>query len=156
MPLKQPQPGASYVPAYQTSAIPYVTSSATLSDVPTAGNSVDPINIKFPYVTKHLTIRNTGANDLRLAFSYSGSFAPGESHNGGEKSAHQHRNYFLIPTGSASANAEATQTFDIRCKEIFLLGDGGTTGFSLIAGLTTINASNFPILSASNSWKGVG
>jgi hypothetical protein len=156
MPLKPPSPGASYVPAYQTSAIPFVTSSATLSDVPTAGVSVDPINIKFPYVTKHLTIRNIGANDLRLAFSYSGSFAPGESHGGGSKSDHQQRNYFLIPTGSASANAEATQTFDVRCKEIFLLGDQGATGFSLIAGLTTINSSNFPILSASEGWKGVG
>jgi len=156
MPIKPPSPGASYVPAYQTSAVPYVTSSATLSDVPTAGTAADPINIKFPYVTKYLTIRNTGANDLRLAFSYSGSFAPGENHNGGTKSSHQHRNYFLIPTGSASANAEATKTFDVRCKEVFLLGDGGSTGFSLIAGLTTINASNFPILSASNGWKGVG
>lgn len=156
MPLKQPQPGASYVPAYQTSAIPYVTSSASVTEVPAPGTSANPVHITFPYVTKHLTIRNTGGNDLRVAFSYSGSFAPGESHDGGVKSSHQHRNYFLIPTGSAAANAEATQTFDVRCKEVFLLGDGGNTGFSLVAGLTTINASNFPILSASNSWKGVG
>ena len=156
MPLKPPSPGASYVPAYQTSAIPFVTSSATLSDVPAAGTASDPINIKFPYVTKNLLIRNIGANDLRLAFSYSGSFAPGENHNGGTKSSHQQRNYFLIPTGSAAANAEATQIFDIRCKEIFLLGDQGPTGFSLVAGLTTINASNFPVLSASSGWKGVG
>ena len=156
MPIKPPQPGASYVPAYQTSAIPYVTSSASVTEVPAPGESIDPIHVRFPYVTKHLTIRNTGGNDLRLAFSYSGSFAPGESHHAGSKSEHQHRNYFLVPTASSNQGGSEIQTFDIRCKEIFLLGDGGNTGFSLVAGLTTINASNFPILSASNSWKGVG
>ena len=159
--------GANHVPAYQMSGIPFVTSSVNNTEVDSSAASAPdnkPTRISFPFVTKTLTIRNTGANELRVAFTYSGSYAPGETLTSGvTKKAGEilvdyrsgvefGRHYFLIPTGSgaqAHSAAGSVQSFDIRCKDLFLLGDGGTTGFSLLAGLTTIPASNFPILTGS-------
>ena len=63
--------GPNYVPAYQTSGTPFVTSSALPS------RATGPERIDFPYVTKNITVRNTGMNDLRIAFTFSGSYAQG-------------------------------------------------------------------------------
>ena len=168
MAINHPKAGPNSVPAYQMSGIPYVTSSVSVTEVPNAGGgaNVKPIHIKFPFVTKNFTIRNTGANELRLAFSFTGSYDPGATVKGGGAVPATNefgRNYFLIPTGSGQGttgfNGEV-QTFDIRCKELYLFGNGGTTGFSLLAGLTTIPASNFPVLTGSvngtGSFQGVG
>lgn len=156
MSFNHPKAGPNSVPAYQMSGIPFVTSSVSATEVPGPGAGAAPIQISFPYVTKFLTIRNTGAKELRVAFSYTGSYAPGEtmSHgaaldfHAGDTSTGRH--YFLIPTGSGNQGFSGDiQTFDVRCKKLFLLGDGGTTGFSLLAGLTTIQSAQFPILTGS-------
>ena len=153
--------GPNLVPAYQMSGIPYVTSSISLTEVPNSGGGAgvsSPIEVDFPYVTKFLTIRNTGANGLRIAFTFSGSYDPGQTMATGGAKGHNpekhNRNYFVIPSSGSSAenspgSAETIQTFEVRCKKLCLLGDGGTTGFSLLAGLTTIPAGNFPILTGS-------
>jgi hypothetical protein len=158
MPLKNINTaGPNFVPAYQTAAVPYVTSSATIAEVPAPAANTEPIHIEFPYVTKYLTVRNTGNSGLRIGFSKSGSYAPGESGPGFIKSEHQSRNYFVVPTGSANTGfGDSTQTLDVRCKEVYFVGDGGATGFSLIAGLTTIRTGEFPILTASKGFEGIG
>lgn len=156
MSSNHPKSGPNFAPAYQVSGIPFATGSVSFSEVPGPGTAADPINVKFPYVTKNILVRNTGAGNLRVAFSYSGSFAPGESHNGGVKEANQGKNYFVIPSGSKTQPV-SSQTFDIRCKEIFLLADTAeATGYTLLAGLTTIDSSEFPFLTASNGFEGVG
>ena len=166
MAINHPKAGPNSVPAYQMSGIPYVTSSINNTEVPNSGGgaNVKPIHVSFPYVTKNFTIRNTGNSELRLAFSFTGSYDPGATVKGGGTVPSTNifgRNYFLIPTGSGNQghNGEI-QTFDIRCKELFLFGNGGTTGFSLIAGLTTIPAGQFPILTGSvngsTGFEGVG
>jgi hypothetical protein len=171
--------GPNHVPSYQMAGIPFVTSSAVseVSGVETdAAASPEPIAIKFPFVTNFVTIRNTGVNELRVGFSVRGMFAPGErlpaSVTGGTavKPGLAHtdsRNYFLIPSASggnpvsemgARSNGGTTQTFNIRCKEIFFVantGDsspaaaGNSTDFSLMAGLTMIPAGEFWTLTGS-------
>ena len=165
---KQPQQksGPNHVPAYQLSGIPFVTSSINTTEVPSdaGGASVAyPIQVDFPYVTKNIKIRNTGLNELKVAFSYSGSFDPGQTLGPGTTKPNlpnNARNYFLIPTGSGNQGHPSVQDFDVRCKSVFLLGDGGTTGFSLFAGLTTIPAGEFPVLTGSvdgaRAFHGVG
>ena len=147
--------GPNFVPAYQTSAIPFVTSSVS-GEVQVAGNTKAPVEVKFPNVTKYVTVTNTGTNDLRVAFTFSGSYAPTEvTTENLTLSADHKRNYFIIR--EQEAGAMPTVTFDVRCKSIFFLSDNtGTTDFSLIAGLTTISANEFPVLSASNGFKGIG
>lgn len=143
-----PKAGPNHVPSYQTSGIPYVTSSAD-GTVVLAANEKAPTEVHFPYVTKFVTVNNIGSNDLRVAFTFSGSYAPGEVTTENLTLDVDHpRNYFVIK--KQAAGAIPTVTFDIRCKSMFFLADNsGTTGFSLVAGLTTIPAESFPILTGS-------
>jgi len=182
------KPGPNFVPAYQTSGVPFVTSSFSLTEVlcPVAGGTSDastPIKVQFPFVTKGITIRNTGKNALRVGFSERGIINPGTErlsvlHGSGVKPADEFKNYFIIPaSGSAALSGDASlrQTFhfDIRCREIYFIShvDGGdsdpastkattATGFSLLAELTTIPAGSFPVLTGSimgtDSFEGVG
>ena len=148
-----PKAGANFVPAYQTSAIPFVTSSVT-GECKLAASTVAPVQVTFPYVTKFVTVNNTGTNDLRVAFTYSGSYAPAErTTNNTLLDTNHSRNYFIIK--EQEAGSMQTVTFDVRCKTIFFLADNtGTTDFSLFAGLTTIPFSNFPVLTGSLMYSG--
>ena len=146
--------GASFVPAYQVSGVPFVTSSAGQP-----ANGTEPFHIKFPYVTKSIMIKNTGNFALRVAFTKSGSYVAGEAVPGGTTAPSDfHSNYFLIPpcdTGSGVADAPPT-VFDVRCKEIFLRSNSNANQapFSLYAALTGIES--FPVISGSTGFKGVG
>ena len=149
--------GPNWVGSYQTAGTPYVTSSNA------GARDVGPNRIKFPYVTKTLTVRNHGANPLRIAFSMSGSFAVGESFPaGGTKpqgtaTNEQGSNFFTLPAVAATV-APSQVTLDVRCKEIFLMADyaNSEVAYSLYAGLTGISTDQFPVLSASNEFKGIG
>ena len=149
--------GPNWVGSYQTAGTPYVTSSNA------GGQDVGPNRIKFPYVTKTLTIRNHGAVDLRVAFSMSGSFAVGETFPAGGTKPHssatndQGSNFFILPA-IAAAEAPSQITLDARCKEIYLMSAHGSTetAYSLYAGLTGISPDQFPVLTASNEFKGIG
>jgi len=155
--------------------------------------SARPVEIHFPYVTKFVTINNMGGSPLRVAFTFSGSYKRGEYlPDGSVKSAASFEashgmervfdNHFVIPTSASSDtdtaptsayNSAHVQTFEIRCKSLFFMADrpgttpsatNDATHFSLLAGLTTIPAGNFPILTGSvqpatsGSWafEGVG
>ena len=160
MSFKHPRPGPNFVPAYQVSGIPFVTSSAS-GEVPQADNTKAPIAVNFPCVTKFVTVNNTGTNDLRVAFTLSGSYAPSEvTENNVTLSTNHPRNYFIIREQEAGGSMQSV-TFDVRCKSIFFLADNtGTTDFSLLAGLTSITGSQFPTLTGSidgtDSFVGVG
>ena len=163
--------GANHVPAYQMSGIPFVTSSVPNEVHGPHGNGVStPIEVKFPYVTKFITVRNTGAVELGVGFSADGVVEPGArlASEDTDKSLDAGRNYFMLsPTDDAGTAGSdiSIQTFEVRCTSIFFLAAvdedndptaNGTTSFSLLAGLTTIPAGNFPILTASNGFLGVG
>tara|TARA_B100000214_G_scaffold73153_1_gene49092 strand:+ start:566 stop:1045 length:480 start_codon:yes stop_codon:yes gene_type:complete len=150
--------GPNFVPAYQVSGIPYVTSSEG-----TRCNSTTeyPTRIEFPYVTKSIAIKNTGNRSLRVSFTKSGSYKAGErdpDDGGTARPSTYKSNFFLIPpcTGGPS-DADAPPTvFDVRCKEIFLRSNNGTdrAPFSLYAALTGVE--QFPVITGSNGFKGVG
>ena len=171
--------GVNFTPAYQLSAIPFVTSSAQseVNGIDGNGASPEPIRVDFPNVTKYLKISNTGPNPLRVGFSVRGLFGPGErlptSLGGAAKtavSATDNRNYFVIPsTGSAALGSGASlaniQEFDLRCKSIYFMSDAEdnsptdaafSTSFSIFAGLTPVDSSEMPILTGSNGFKGIG
>ncbi len=160
--------GANYVPAYQTSGTPFVTSSIA----PAKGEQ--PLYVSFPYVTKNITIQNldvTAGDNLRVAFTYSGSYAPGETlpAGGGSKPqdftnadgtvSYQASNYFVVPSMVAAANSgnPGSITLDVRCRELYLMSDSGNAvAFSLYAGMTGISRNQFPVLTASANFQGVG
>lgn len=131
MSLNNPAWGEGYVPAYQMSAMPYVTSSNV-----TLGTTKE---INFKYVTKYLIIKNTSpaANVLAVGFTQNGMLT-GNS------------NFFIV-SGSESFSC------DVRTSKVVISGSSGaSTTFSLIAGLTNIPVSNFLAVTGSNGFSGVG
>lgn len=122
-----PPPGPNSVPDYLVPGVPFLTSST----LPVSG----ALGYALPFVSRDVVIRNTGAGDLLIGVSKAGT-----NPNSG--------NCFSIPTGQF-------QVFEWRTTTIFLSSSAGTT-FSLSSGLTLIPARNFPLLTASNGYFGVG
>tara|TARA_R110001599_G_scaffold14418_3_gene62793 strand:+ start:118 stop:540 length:423 start_codon:yes stop_codon:yes gene_type:complete len=128
--------GPNLIPAYQLSGIPYVTGSTG------AAETITTKQFDFPYVTRFVTISNmngTVDNELRLAFSAEGLTGTPVT---GQK------NYFSVP-GSSVVNLE------VRCKSVFITTSAAME-WSLCAGMTPIAASEFPALTGSNGFSGVG
>jgi hypothetical protein len=116
------RPGADWVAAYQTPGIPWATASLSVSNT-------TPFEINFESVSKFFTVRNGGSSLVRVGFTRNGVLGT---------------NYFMVNTGSV-------QEFDLRVKDVFLLGQTATaTGVDVLAGLTTIHRVDFPTLTGSN------
>ena len=143
--------GPNWVAAYQTSGTPYVTSSGDM-DVST---SVEVV--RFPYVTRWIQITNTSENgDLRIGFSENGVNGLGQSVSGSAFETTRHSNNYFILSGSRSG-AQSTTRLELRCKEIYFRRNGSVNaGFSLIAGLTGISHNQFPVLTGSGGFRGIG
>lgn len=115
MGLGNSKPKEKFVPSYQISGKPFVTSSATSEVDSTA------IEVRFPTVTRWVQIRNTGTDSLIFGFSKHGIDAT------------ETANYMEL------ADATTSPAFELRCKSIFLKKNGTTnTDFTIIAGLTDI------------------
>ena len=140
MATNHPKAGPNSVPAYQLSGVPYVTQSAANE----VQNSV--IKLELPFVTRFFQVENTDASaghDLRVGFSSAGVAGT------------LTKNYILVPAASK------TDVLELRTKDLFFLRDGSdNTSFRVIAGLTTIQRDQFPILTGSlrgtGSFDGVG
>jgi hypothetical protein len=137
MAINHPKAGANSVPAYQLSGVPFVTSSAG-GEVQT-----DPIEITFPYVTRFFMVQNTSANPMRIGFTADGVDADITAN-------------YLVLSGN-----DMTPRLELRCKSLFFRNDGaGNCSFSLVAGLSTIESNEFPVLTGSvdgtSAFEGVG
>lgn len=125
------QMGEYYTPAYQTSALPFVTSSViSLGEVH---------KYEFPFVTRFIDVVNRGAGPsdvITLGFTENGIMNSG--------------NYVSIDR-NASVNEE------IRTTILFISCSVGTNvDYQLFCGLTTIPATKFLTLTSSNGHPGVG
>jgi len=149
MSLNWPKMGPNFVPAYQISGLPFVTSSAG-EELTNTGNVV---KITFPFVTSNIAVTSVGAYQgiLRVGFTENGV-------NGIDT-----HNYITLPVLPDKPITSAQ--LSIRCKELFLRNDeddgvsGNAVGFSVFAQLTTILGSEFPILTGSGGtfdWGGIG
>jgi hypothetical protein len=129
-------PAHNFVPEYQQSGIPYVTSSAA-NEVSTSA-----IRISFPFVTRWVQVFNTdgsGADTLRVGFTQNGVDAV------------ETANYLILSGG------QSTERMELKCKEMWFRRHGSSdTSFSVIAGLTNVPANTFPVLTGSGGVSGVG
>lgn len=135
MSLNNPWMSEMYVPAYQISATPWVTSSAV------ALGAVTQLN--FQNVTRFIVVKNTSpttTDKLAVAFTMNG-LRTGDS------------NYFTL-SGSESFVA------DLRVGTLFISGaTGATVPFTVIAGLTGVPTTEgrfFTTVTASNGFNSVG
>ena len=129
-------PAHNFVPEYQQSSFPFVTSSAA--------NEVNatPINVSFPFVTRWVQVFNTdpvAGDAIRIGFTSAGVV--------GTPTAN-----FLVLSGGQS-----TERLELKCTGLWFQKHGANAGsFSLVAGLTNIPNGNFPALTGSNGFGGVG
>ena len=129
--MNNPYFGEGYVPAYQLSPSPWVTSSQV-----TLGSTVQ---LDFPQVTRSLIVQNTGATNTAIAVAFT---------QNGLKPANS--NYFIL-SGTNSFSAE------LRVDRLFISGAvGATVPFTVIAGLTPIQRRDFLVVTGSSGFNGVG
>ena len=130
MSLNNPVMGEGYIPAYQISSSPWLTSSQiSLGQIQT---------LTFPQVTRFINVQNvalTGSDKIALAFTSLG-FTTG--------------NFFTL-TQSSSFREE------IRTDRLFISCSAGTNvNFQVAVGLTGITARQFLTITGSNGFQGVG
>ena len=134
MSIQYPRPHHGSASEYQVHGFPYVTGSGTAE----VGQST-PLAVRFPYVTQFIQVTNIGDNDLLIGFSENGVKATESPHR------------ILLPNDVGS---NVGPVIPVKCKEVFFLGSGGTTGFTIVAGLT--NVTEFPLMTGSNGFEGIG
>jgi hypothetical protein len=115
--------GLGYLPSYQASAVPYLTSSLT---VPVS--TQDPLEIKFDTVSRFVIITNTldsSFANIPLRFGFSANGVKGVENNN-----------FVILNNGESFEAE------FRVSKVYLLSDSSTfsSSGSVVAGLTDIES----------------
>jgi len=139
MSLNHPKAGPNLVGAYQLSGIPFVTGSVV------AGENLSSVQkeFPFPFATRFITLVNYNSADtenLHVAFSAEGlSGTPGSGQT----------NFFVVKSNS-------DVTLDVRCKSVFISTTNDTVKWSMCAGLTPIASADFPVLTGSNGFAGVG
>jgi hypothetical protein len=131
MPFQPPGGSQNNAAEYMASALPFVTSS-TISAAQT-------YMIGFPNDTKFISVKNnsTGSEQLRVGFTANGVAGS---------------NYLPLLAGESFSA-------DYRLTAVFLYGGAGTVSFTVAAGLTGIDASRVPVLTASQSgsfYPGIG
>lgn len=130
MALNYPTFHEGYVPAYQMSALPYVTASQiSLGEVQ---------EFAFEHVTRFINVKNCGSIDtdkIAVAFTQRG-FEVG--------------NYFTVDAGVSFRD-------EIRCDRIFISGSAGTNvDFELVMGISPIPRKQFNTITGSLGYQGVG
>lgn len=131
--MQWPEPGYNYLPAYQVSGLPYVTSSTAAAGT--------PLHVQFPYVTRDFTIGATGG---ATTFAFTALGLAGT-------------NKFTVPSGQT-----VTFEFRVKEMWItgstFSLAAGltgiPTTGVPTLTGSFAWNASD-PYHTGSNAYVGV-
>ena len=164
---------------YQCSGIPFVTSSN--SD---ECDTTTVTQIKFPFVARWVEINtwksSATSSHLRVGFTsngvsgkgaVTGSIPTGLTNDSGNQKwelvpaselvntdamLNNHANYYLVPASSGATTCGThTVRLEFACTDLFLLADSGTTGFTLVAGLTGI-ARDQLALTGSRGFQGVG
>ena len=122
--------GEGYVPAYQISSTPFITSSIIALGA--------TARVNFDTVTRFFTVKNNGAATSVIAVAFT---------QNGLKTANS--NFFVL-------SGTETFTSEIRTDRLFISGVAGSSSFSILAGLTQVPVKNFYIITGSNGFGSVG
>jgi len=129
--FEQYTPGLGSVGNYQVAGTPWVTGSV----LPVSGN-LDGLNtsthrLRFPYVTKEITIANMGTGEIAVTFVNDlGSIGSATGGHG----------FTVPPSGTAPGSPLSRVTFDVKTKEIYISNKHSAVGaFQVYASLTRID-----------------
>jgi hypothetical protein len=113
------RPGLGNVGSFQTSGIPWCSSSV---NVPASGAALTAHRIDFPYVTKRIVVRNDGAASIRVGFS-----------DIGVRGMYGNKYYFTLAQNNS-------MELDFKVSRVYLYSDTGGAGLAtVVAGLTSID-----------------
>lgn len=147
---RYPSPSHNFVPEYQQSGIPFVKTVA-LPDMDNAGSAV--VKIEFDSVTRWLMFHMDGhADKLPVRIYFSEESANNFSSSNNNEFDEASGPFFEIHTG------EMTPRLELKCKAVWLAVTGNNNdpiNVSVIAGLTNINALDFPDQTSDNGFTGV-
>ena len=148
MALNHPKSSWNNTAEYQVSGTPFVTASHANAVAISGGTATE---VKFSHVTQWVKIQNTGAAVLRVGFSALGVKTAGAANDPYDVTGSGGRYMTLASSG-------AYLHIDARCNKIFFLSDHATTktSFEVMAGLTTVPYSEFPVLTGSDGLWGIG
>jgi hypothetical protein len=126
------QAGIGHVPAYQVAGIPYITGTVDMA-------TEEETRVLFPRVTRSITVRNTGASKLRVAFA--SKFAAA----GGGSDTHDGYHYITLDASGSAAATHAQGvanhlTMNVKSEKLFIYNpDANAAGaFEVFAELTHI------------------
>jgi hypothetical protein len=128
--LSYPIINEGYVPAYQASAVPYITSSLI------SNGQVQQVT--FSQVTRFFNVQNVGTvttDEIAVSVTQRGLTTG---------------NYFTLGQGVSFRD-------ELRTTQLFISCSSGTNvRYQIIAGLTNISANQFLLITGSNGHQGVG
>ena len=85
-----------------------------------------------------------------------GTWQQSQYRGAGTVTSHGMKNYFTVPASSATDTiGTTTHRFELACTDLFLMAENGSTGFTIIAGMTNIPRESMQ-LTGSNGFFGVG
>jgi hypothetical protein len=111
--------GLRNVGSYQVSGHPFLTGSKNM------GSAGTEHKISFPFVTKNVTVINSGSADKEIKVHFTA--------NSTNDDALANEHYIALNTN------EDSFTFDVKCKEIYVTNTVASAGFMLFASLTSIH-----------------
>jgi hypothetical protein len=131
MSINWPKSTYNHVQEYQVASWPWVTSSSV-------GTSA--VRFGFGSVTRWITICNEtpsggSSKDIYFGFTEAGT---------------NDTNHFHVLSG------QTVGPLEVKCSEIWVKGSAASTPVSIMAGLINIPAGDFPLISGSNGFTGVG
>jgi len=125
-----PKPHHGHASEYQVSSWPFLTSS-------NVGTSA--VEIRFPYVTRWVSVGcSTSTQTVSFGFSQLGT------------SGTVTKNFFTVPNGVVAG------PFEVKCTSLWIKGSDTSVAFSVAAGLTNVKDGDFPVVTGSNGFSGVG
>lgn len=132
MSLNWPKPNHNHASEYQVSGWPFASGSISVTGA--------AFRIEFPQVVQWFQVNNTSSKDMRVGFTQNG--VDGSN--------------FVKVIGASDPRASVR--FDVKCKEIWVRPDvlSDTSVFSVLASLTNVVGSEFPAVTGSNGFSGVG
>ena len=149
MPYSPKTSGLGNSAAYQVAGKPYITGSVVQAS--TDGST--QVKVKFPQVTKNITLVCTGSQDTGIKFHFDSALDSGDVINDHAGGVHGFP-VFAVPSGSEAPYdgkfGNNVVSFGVKCKELFItpLTDA-QTGFMLYAELTHIPADDMYELTGS-------
>tara|TARA_Y100000296_G_C5064196_1_gene201464 strand:- start:202 stop:690 length:489 start_codon:yes stop_codon:yes gene_type:complete len=120
--------GIGNTAAYMVSGYPYITGSTTMK-------GTSEMEIKFPWVTKRITVINRSDEEIRVHFSPAGSGNADGSALAGSNNVIGRLHYITLDTTEDSIDMQ------VKVDRMYITGDGSSaahTSFQVFAELTSI------------------